>query len=99
MVSRGTANGELGSAAKVAPNPGADSRQPRLICIYNDDFTDMVAVKRIVKKLKDFGLVGQRGIYYKCCKLPFHSYSLKTDKNRLADIFRCLYIPKSQSRQ
>lgn len=77
IVSRATANGELGSAAKVAPNPGADSRQPRLICIYNDDFTDMVAVQRIVKKLKDFGLVGQRGIYYKCCKSSFSSCFLQ----------------------
>jgi hypothetical protein len=69
MIARGTANGELGSAAKVAPDTGEDTRKPRLICIYNDDFTDMVAVKRIVQKLKEYGLVGQRGIYYKCCKL------------------------------
>jgi len=68
IIAKGTANGELGSAAKVAPDTGDDSRKPRLICVYNDNFTDIVTVKRIATKLKDYGLVRQRGIYYKCCK-------------------------------
>jgi len=68
MVARGTANGELGSAAKVAPDDGSTPRGSRLICVYNDNFTDMDTIKRVVMKLKDYGLIGQRGIYYKCCE-------------------------------
>jgi hypothetical protein len=67
VVSRGTANNELGIAAKVAPDAG-DDRQARLICVYTKDFTDMKDVSRVVHKLKNLGLVETKGrpIYYKC---------------------------------
>lgn len=68
LIAQGTASGELGSAAKVATDSGGDSRKPRLICVYNADFTDVGEVKRIVRKLKEYGVVGSRGIYYKCCE-------------------------------
>jgi len=67
-VARATANNELGHAAKVAPNTGEGQRQ-RLVCIYTNDFTNMEDVKRVVRKLKDIGLiVANKPIYYKCGK-------------------------------
>jgi hypothetical protein len=67
MVARATASNELGIAAKVAP-ASYDNRQPRLICVYTKDFTDMNDVTRVLSKLQDIGLVSMRGrpIYYKC---------------------------------
>ena len=70
VIARGTMKDELGVAAKVAPSNG-EERQMRLICVYTKDFTDMKDVKRVVAKLKDYGLVGPKGIYYKCGKYAF----------------------------
>jgi hypothetical protein len=66
-IVKATTNNELGTAAKVAPDEG-DRRKERLICIYTYDFTDVDDVTRVVRKLKDMGLVDSRGkgIYYKC---------------------------------
>lgn len=64
VIARGTFKDELGVSAKVAPNTGND-RQMRLICVYTKDFTDMKDVKRVVTKLRDYGLLG-KGLYYKC---------------------------------
>lgn len=65
-VARATAENELGTAAKVAPDDG-DVRKGRLICIYTADFSDMEDVTRVLHKLRDLGLVdGRRYIYYKC---------------------------------
>lgn len=68
-VARATASNELGIAAKVATR-GYDTREPRLVCIYTKDFTDMDDVARIVSKMRDLGLINMRGkpIYYKCGK-------------------------------
>jgi hypothetical protein len=67
VVAKATAQGELGTAAKVAPDEG-DDRRPRVICIYTPDFTDLDDVTRVLRKMKDLGLVDTRGkpIYYKC---------------------------------
>jgi len=67
LIARSTALNELGIAAKVAPDNG-DDRSPRLMCIYTIDFTDMEDVTRVLRKLKDLGLVETKGrpIYYKC---------------------------------
>lgn len=64
VVARATALGDLGTAAKVAPNDG-DAAQ--LICIYTEDFTDLEDIERVLRKLKDLGLFNPRGrpIYYK----------------------------------
>jgi hypothetical protein len=69
VIARGTANNELGIAAKVAPD-GGDDRKHRLLCVYTKDFTDMKDVSRVLNKLKEYGLVETRGraIYYKCGK-------------------------------
>lgn len=38
----------------------------RLICIYTDDFSDKEDVMRVVRKMKELGLVpGSKPIYYK----------------------------------
>lgn len=67
IIAHATASNDLGTAAKVAPRSN-DDRQPRLICIYTKDFTDMNDVARVVGKMRDLGLVNMRGrpIYYKC---------------------------------
>ena len=68
-VAHATASNELGIAAKVAPR-GYDTREPRLVCIYTKDFTDMNDVARVISKMRDLGLISMRGkpIYYKCGK-------------------------------
>jgi hypothetical protein len=69
IVARATASNELGIAAKVAPR-GYDSREPRLVCIYTKDFTDMNDIARVVSKMRDLNLISMRRkpIYYKCGK-------------------------------
>lgn len=72
LVAEATANRELGSAAKVAPDDGSGG--DRLICVYTKDFSDLADVKRVVERLKAMGLLRKkglglsdedRGIYYK----------------------------------
>ena len=67
VAARATINNELGHAAKVSPDDG-DARRARVICIYTNDFTDLDDIARVVRKLKDLGLVDTRGkpIWYKC---------------------------------
>ena len=73
-VAKGTAENELGVAAKVAANGGSDEDgKERLICVYTRDFEDKGDIKRVLKKLKELGLLrraddGERLIYYKCGK-------------------------------
>ena len=70
LVAHGTANGELGFAAKVATDSGSEAA--RLICIYTEDFGDKADVKRVLERLLGMGLVNRNGaitegwaIYYK----------------------------------
>ncbi|KAF4121544.1 protein of unknown function (DUF1917) [Geosmithia morbida] len=69
VVARATADNELGIAAKVAPKSDMDEdpRKDRLICIYTADFKDTADVARVVRKLREIGLVNAKGrpIYYK----------------------------------
>jgi len=74
-VAKGTAERELGVAAKVAAMEDGgegDSGARRLICVYTKDFADAEDVKRVLLGLKAMGLLrgddgGEgRGIYYKC---------------------------------
>ncbi|KAI4113143.1 MAG: hypothetical protein LQ345_005806 [Seirophora villosa] len=68
LVAEATVNRELGTAAKVAPDSGDGDRNPRLICVYTKDFSDMDDVKRVLERLVELGLVKRkddRGIYYK----------------------------------
>lgn len=66
VVARATAENGLGSAAKVAPDNGEGKE--RLICIYTKDFNDMEDVTRVLRKMKELGLVDSREkpLYYKC---------------------------------
>lgn len=76
-VARGTAENELGVAAKVAVNAGEDGDEKgRLICVYTKDFGDKADIKRVLKKLKELGLLrraddAERLIYYKCSEFQF----------------------------
>ena len=72
LVAQAVADGELGSAAKVATDDGSGTRGARLICVYNEDFANKVEVKRVLKRLDELGLVREGGsiadnksIYYK----------------------------------
>lgn len=62
-VARATANNELGIAAKISPREDPDRH--RLVCIYTRDFNDKDDVARVLKRLKELGLVRQRQICYK----------------------------------
>lgn len=62
-VARATANGELGIAAKISPREEPDRQ--RLVCIYTRDFNDKDDVARVLKRLKELGLVRQKQICYK----------------------------------
>ncbi|CCF47048.1 hypothetical protein CH063_04028 [Colletotrichum higginsianum] len=70
VISKATANNELGIAAKVAPwNPHTDptGRKDRIVCVYTADFGDKADVTRILQKLRELRLVETMGrpIYYK----------------------------------
>lgn len=75
VVAQYTARGELGHAAKVAPD-GGEGEKPRLICVYTEDYTDIADVTRVAKKMKEIGFISALGrpIYYKCGKffIPLH---------------------------
>jgi hypothetical protein len=67
-VAKATAANELGIAAKVAPRMlDEDRRKDRLICVYTSDFRDRTEVGRVLRKLRQLGLVEGNGrhIYYK----------------------------------
>lgn len=90
IIAKGTLKDELGTAAKVAPDSG-EERQHRLICVYTKDFTDMKDVTRIAAKLKEYGMIGGRGIYYKCGEYILPS-SLVFCSNRTDICGRCVHI-------
>lgn len=58
--------GEVCADAKVATDNGSENS--RLICVYNQDFSDKNDVKRVLQMLADEGLFDPRGrpIFYKC---------------------------------
>ncbi|KAK4228151.1 hypothetical protein QBC38DRAFT_164215 [Podospora fimiseda] len=75
VVAKATANNELGIAAKVETKVETNPQKERLICVYTGDFRDKDDVARVLKRLKELGLVrapGRRGegalkqVYYKC---------------------------------
>lgn len=78
IIAKATAQNELGTVAKVAPDDGV-ARKERLICIYTYDFTDVGDVTRVAKKLKELQLIDSRGrgIFYKCGR-----YCLISDAGR-----------------
>ncbi|KAH7325106.1 hypothetical protein B0I35DRAFT_175549 [Stachybotrys elegans] len=67
IIAKATANNDLGIAAKVAPRqPEESKRKERLVCVYTADFSDKADVARVVKKLRELGVVDRhRAIYYK----------------------------------
>ena len=75
LVAEGTAAGDLGMAAKVATDDGKGDNNVRLICLYTEDFADWDDNKRVLKKMKDIGLLAAAGrdIYYKCGACAFFS--------------------------
>ena len=70
LVAEGTAAGELGMAAKVATDDGSGDNNARLICLYTEDFGDREDNKRVLKRMREIGLLAAAGrdIYYKCGK-------------------------------
>ena len=89
VVARATADNDLGIAAKVTPD-GGDGRD-RLICIYTMDFSNMKDVTRVIRKMKDLGLVDtrERPIYYKCGQSQFHLQLDITNDDRQMHIHTC----------
>ncbi|KAH8819710.1 hypothetical protein F5884DRAFT_23682 [Xylogone sp. PMI_703] len=68
IVARHTAEDQLGTGAKVSPrDPNANRGVARVICIYTKNFSDQEDIRRVIRKLRDLGLVETKGrpIYYK----------------------------------
>lgn len=71
IIAHAVATNQLGIGTKVSPKREDPETRSRLICIYTDDFSDKEDVIRVLRKLKELGLVScGRPIYYKCGK-PF----------------------------
>lgn len=95
IVAKGTLDGRLGSASKVATDAG-DGKPERLICIYTDDFSDFKDVKRVLKEMRRLGLVssekGAKWIYYKIDAYTYlgitsdNDYNLKASKYSSRDV-------------
>ncbi|KAJ5153298.1 uncharacterized protein N7482_009776 [Penicillium canariense] len=79
--------GELGESAKVATDDG--SGQPRLVCVYTEDFSDKEDVTRVLRTLVDSGLVNaqSRPIYYKCDAYTYLDIKSKNDYGLKASLF------------
>lgn len=90
-IAKETANANLGTAAKVAPDNGSD-RSDRLICVYTKDFNDEEDVSRVLHKLKELGVIEKsKPIYYKCGEFLLGELYLD-----LVDMFlRCVHIPEA----
>lgn len=101
VVARATANNELGIAAKVAPDE-RDTRQDRLICVYTKDFNDMEDVGRVIRKMRDLGLVEMRkAIYYKCDAYTYLGLNSQNEYDIKASLYRStdLLKPKKERDQ
>lgn len=95
IVAKGTLDGRLGSAAKVATDAG-DGKPERLICIYTEDFSDVKDVKRVLREMRRLGLVssekGAKWIYYKIDAYTYlgitsdNDYKLKASKYSSKDM-------------
>jgi hypothetical protein len=69
IVAHAVATNQLGLGAKVSPKREDPETGNRLICIYTDDFSDKEDVIRVLRKIKELGLLPHgRPIYYKCGK-------------------------------
>ncbi|ELR09925.1 hypothetical protein VC83_07238 [Pseudogymnoascus destructans] len=69
IVAHAVATGQLGLGAKVSPKLDHPETGSRLICIYTDDFSNIEDVIRVLRKLRELGLVPRNErppIYYKC---------------------------------
>lgn len=90
IVAKGTLEGRLGSAAKVATADSDDGKPARLICVYTEDFTDVKDVKQVLKEMRRLNLVGieqgAKWVYYKCDAYTYlginsnNDYKLKASK-------------------
>jgi hypothetical protein len=60
-IKKNIEEGNLGPTAKV----GSLGNDTFMICVYTDDFTDRNELTRVLNKLVDLKLVGERGITYK----------------------------------
>ena len=91
-VAKGTLEGRLGSAAKVATD--ASDGKDRLVRVYTEDFTDVQDVKRVLKEMRRLGLVGGRGIYYKTDAYTYldirgdNEYKLRASKYSSKDMLQ-----------
>ncbi|APA14044.1 hypothetical protein sscle_12g088140 [Sclerotinia sclerotiorum 1980 UF-70] len=81
-IAKSTSTNSLGIGAKVAPDDGSGLLQrSRLICVYTENFSDKMDVYRVLKAIKELGLVDKtkRGtIYYKA---DIYTYLQLTSSN------------------
>lgn len=91
-VAAATAEGELGTAAKVETRGRAEKE--RLVCVYTRDCREKEDVARVLIQMRELGLVrpGGKQIYYKSGELStvvFGSFAMRRGSGSLPP-FRCL---------
>ncbi|KAF7918731.1 uncharacterized protein EAE97_011826 [Botrytis byssoidea] len=90
-IAKATSTNSLGISAKVAPRDGMGLLQKsRLVCIYTEDFSDKMDVYRVLKAIRELGLVDRTlkgAIYYKA---DVYTY-LELSSNNPYDIKASLY--------
>ncbi|KAM3072073.1 hypothetical protein ACMFMF_007467 [Clarireedia jacksonii] len=89
-IATATSTNSLGIAAKCAPRDPYNTSKSRLICIYTEDFSNMPDVIRVLKALKELGLVessGKQGIYYKCDAYTYLGLNSQNEHNIKASLY------------
>jgi len=81
---------------EVATDEG-DDRKVRLICIYTKDFSDMQDVGRVVRKMRDLGLIETRkAIYYKCDAYTYLGLNSQNEYEIKASLYSSVDVLKSK---
>ncbi|KAA8566215.1 hypothetical protein EYC84_008816 [Monilinia fructicola] len=98
-IAKSTSTNSLGIAAKVAPGNESALLQPvRLICIYTENFADKMDVYRVLKALRELGLVDKsqkRTIYYKADVYTYLELNSTNPYNIKASLYNSLDFLKN----
>ncbi|PQE07933.1 dna polymerase ii large subunit protein [Rutstroemia sp. NJR-2017a WRK4] len=96
-IATATSTNSLGVAAKVAPRDPYSTSTSRLICIYTEDFSNIPDVIRVLKALKELGVVegsGKQGIYYKCDAYTYLGLNFQNEHNIKASLYNSIDLLK-----
>ncbi|KAJ8063961.1 hypothetical protein OCU04_007807 [Sclerotinia nivalis] len=104
-IAKSTSTNSLGIGAKVSPDGRSGvSQKSRLICVYTENFSDRMDVYRVLKAIKELGLVDKtqrNAIYYKADVFTYlqlnssNPYDIKASLYNSQDFFKDPPQPKS----